>query len=396
MFLQTTDLLAPSPRPQARPEQPITLCGPLGSSIGMGWGARENLAMLRDAGFDVRPLDVADSILFGRDLPETEAEGFENAPEPGPGLLLVHANPPQLPFLFLHLGRRFVGRKYAIGYCVWELPRIPESWRHKLRFVQRIWCPSSFSAEAFRESTEKPVHVVPHAVEPDPGAQADRNRFAIPTKAFAVLTAIHLGSGMARKNPLGAIRAFKSAFGDSRDAFLLMKVSSGDVYPERLAQIELEIGNAPNIRLSAGPLSDRDYWSLLSSIDAVLSLHRSEGFGLVMAQAMALGKVAIATGWSGNMDYMTPENSYPVRYQLVPVEDPEENYREADQKWADPEIEHAATLLRRIASDGEARQRIGAAAAESIGAKFSRSAITNVLIARLEELGLEKAGKPVS
>lgn len=388
LFLETTAFLARPPSPHAASCKPITVCGPLSSSIGIGWGARENAKILADAGFDMRCLDVGDSIVFDRDLPHSGDWKKDDPREMDLGTLLLHANPPQIPYLFLSLGKQFIKQKYVIAYSVWELPQLPPDWQHNLRFVHHVWCPSEFSAQAFRSATDKPVEVVPHAIEPDKLARPNRRMFAIPEGAFVVLCALHLGSGLTRKNPLAAIRAFKSAFGASDQAFLLVKVSQSEFYPDRLARIESEIAGTPNILLMGQALSDLDYWSLLHSVDAVLSLHRSEGFGLVMAQAMALGKVAIATGWSGNMDYMTPDNSLPVDYSLVPVEDPEGNYRAEGQKWAEPNIEHAARLLRQLASDRDMRNRLGQRATETMLANFSSGEVARKIVDKLAELGI--------
>ena len=185
----------------------------------------------------------------------------------------------------MHLGRRSIANKYVISFSVWELPRIPPDWRRNLRSVHEVWCPSSFAANAFRTATGKPVHVVPHSVDPPTGITPDRPRFGIAPDAFAVLTAVHLGSGLTRKNPLAAIRAFRLAFGESEKAVLLVKVSQGAAYPDRLQAIQRAVKGAPNVRLMLDTLSDTDYWRLLQSVDAVLSLHRSEGFGLVRSSS---------------------------------------------------------------------------------------------------------------
>jgi len=287
------------------------------------------------------------------------------------------------------LGNSSIAKKYVISYSVWELPRIPPDWQRNLRFVHEVWCPSNFAANAFRTATDKPVHVVPHSVDPPTRITPDRPRFGIAPSAFAVLTAVHLSSGLTRKNPLAAIAAFRSAFGDSSRAVLLVKVSQDATYPDRLRVIQRAAQGAPNVRILQDTHSDADYWRLLQSIDAVLSLHRSEGFGLVPAQAMSIGKVAIATGWSGNMDYMNSKNSLPVDYSLVPVSDPEGNYTTDGQQWAEPDIEHAATLLQRAENDKALRRQLGEAAVRTIGLTFSHDAVACVISDRLKDLGIE-------
>lgn len=388
LFREITPLLAPRPDKHAPACAPIWLCAPFGSSIGMGWGARGNAGILEDTGFDVSRCDLSD-MLFARDLPDNPVPAITKRPDAGPGLLLLHANPAHFPFVFMHLGSRAIAEKYVIAFSVWELPRIPADWRRNLSFVHELWCPSHFSADAFRSATDLPVHVVPHSVDPPAGLTSDRPEFGIAPDVFTVLTAVHLGSGMTRKNPLAAIRAFRSAFGDFEKALLLVKVSQGEAYPDRLNAIRNAVRGAPNVRLMLDTLSDTGYWRLLKSVDAVLSMHRSEGFGLVPAQAMSLGKIAVATGWSGNMDYMNSENSLLIDHSLVPVTDPEGNYRAEGQLWAEPEVEHAAALLRRVANDAALRRKLGDAAERTIGSVLSPNTVAGIISDRLRELGLE-------
>ncbi len=388
LFRELTPLLAPCPDKQALARPPIWLCAPLTSSIGIGWGARANAGILERTGFDIRCCDLS-NILFAADLPDITVPIKAEYPGAGPGLLLLHANPVHFPYVLMQLGSSSIAKKYLISYSVWELPRIPSDWQRNLRFVHEVWCPSSFAADAFRAATNKPVHVVPHSVDQPKEITPDRPRFGIAPDAFTVLTAFHLGSGLTRKNPLAAIRAFRSAFGDSSRAVLLVKVTHGDAYPDRLRAIQRVAQNASNVRLLLDTFSDTDYWRLLQSIDAVLSLHRSEGFGLVPAQAMSIGKVAVATGWSGNMDYMNSENSLPVDYSLIPVSDPEGNYSTDGQQWAEPDIEHAATLLRRAENDKAMRLQLGETAIRTIRLTLSHDAVAGVISDRLKELGIE-------
>lgn len=387
LFRELTPLLAPRPAPAARPQLPIHVGGPFASSIGIGWGARSEAAILREAGFAPRLHDVS-GVLMARNLPQSDPGLSLDAPAPGPGILLLHANPNHIPLLFLGWGRRAVAEKYVIGYCVWETERIPADWQRNLQFLHAVWCPSRFAADAFRAATDKPVDVVPHCVEPPAGLGPDRAQFDIGEDTFAVLTAAHLGSGLTRKNPIAAIRAFREAFGSSDKALLLVKISQADHYPERLDAIRKAVHDVSNIRLLLETHTDMDFWMLLNSVDAALSLHRAEGFGLVPAQAMSLGKVAVATGWSGNMDYMNPRNSLSVGYSLVPVRDPEGNYRETDQRWAEPDIGHAAELLRKAASDEDLRARLGANARRCMYERCGREAVGKVIRERLAGLGV--------
>jgi glycosyltransferase involved in cell wall biosynthesis len=174
-----------------------------------------------------------------------------------------------------------------------------------------------------------------------------------------VLNVVHLNSAFARKNPLAAIAAFRRAFGDA-------KSRAGD-----------QAGCRRRHRMgpARAPGCDRRRWlvegMLMAASDIVIYLHRSEGFGLVPAQAMALGKPVIATGWSGNLEFMTERNTALVGYSLIPVVDPEGNFGGEGQVWADTDIDDAAQWLRPLASDAELRGKMGAVAAADIATKLS-------------------------
>ena len=138
-----------------------------------------------------------------------------------------------------------------------------------------------------------------------------------------------------------------------------------------MKELESAVGGAPNIRIMHDKLSQEGMDSLMQHADVILSLHRGEGFGLVLAQAMLLGKPVIATGWSGNMDFMSRRNSILLDYELIPVQDPQGSYAQGDQNWADPDIEQAADWLVRLARSPDLRRKIGQAAAEDAAERFS-------------------------
>ena len=166
-------------------------------------------------------------------------------------------------------------------------------------------------------------------------------------------------STLARKNPMGLIRAFRLAFDDSKDARLKLVVGGIDVYPAGRALILEAIGNAENIEVRWTPLGRREFYHWWQDADAFALLHRSEGFGLPLAEAMYAGYPVIATGWSGNMDYMTEENSFLVRSRLVEVDDPQKQYYRTEGPWADPDCEHAAEIFLRLRNDRALARSVG-------------------------------------
>jgi glycosyltransferase involved in cell wall biosynthesis len=261
------------------------------------------------------------------------------------------------------------GRR-IIGYWAWELPRLPDGWQASLRYLHEIWVPSTFTRDAVSAATDKPVHVVPHPLPAIAATPDMRGKLGLPADALVVLNVFHLGSAFSRKNPVAAVAAFRKAFGDRPDRVLAIKlIDNGAVDARR--ELDIAIAGASNIRLIEGMLPEADMAGLMAAADIVISLHRSEGFGLVPAQAMALGKPVIATGWSGNLDFMNKNNSALVSYSLIPVRDPEGAFNADDQTWAEANINEAAEWLRRLAGDAGLRARLGAAAAKDVAAQLS-------------------------
>jgi glycosyltransferase involved in cell wall biosynthesis len=175
-----------------------------------------------------------------------------------------------------------------------------------------------------------------------------------------VLVSFNLASSFERKNPLGAIAAFRAAFGDRRDRLLLLKVGHPGHFPADFERLRQAVAGVANIRLDTAELPRADRHALTRTADIVLSLHRSEGFGLVPAEAMLLGRPVIATAWSGNMDFMDETSAALVGYRLIPARDPRRVFEAAGAEWADPVLGDAVAQLRRLADDAEARQVLGA------------------------------------
>jgi glycosyltransferase involved in cell wall biosynthesis len=195
-------------------------------------------------------------------------------------------------------------------------------------------------------------HSLPPIDEP-----ADRPAFGIPAGAVAFLAACDLRSSMSRKNPQGAIRAFREAFGTARDRHLLLKIT-GLAGNERLLDVlRRDVGDNPNISLWTAPLSQQAMHRLYLSVDCVLSLHRAEGFGLIMVEGMLAGRCVIGTAWPGCSDFLTPATALTVPGRLVPVEDPQGIYG-GDQQWMEPDAESAVRLLRLAAADEDVRRSI--------------------------------------
>jgi glycosyltransferase involved in cell wall biosynthesis len=365
-----TRLLAPLPDREARGGFPLGIAGLFSTASGIGEGARLAYAALDAEGLAPTAFDLSGA--FG----QAEFSGTERrrALTPGSGSLIVHHNAPYMPHALWALGRERIKTRRIIGYWAWELPKLPKLWRTGFRFVHEIWVPSRFTRDAVAAATGLPLHVVPHPLPVMPATPNMRARLGLPHDALIVLNVFHLGSAYARKNPLAAIAAFRKAFGDAPDRVLAIKVIDNGATQAARRELNAAIAGSGNIRLIEGLLPQADMAGLMQAADIVISLHRSEGFGLVPAQAMALGKPVVATGWSGNLDFMHAGNSALIDYALVPVNDPEGGFAGDGQRWADADIDHAADWLRRLAVSAELRARMGAQAAVDVHAQLSPQA----------------------
>jgi glycosyltransferase involved in cell wall biosynthesis len=359
--------LAPRPDRAPRGGLPLAIAGPFSTASGIGEGARLAYATLDAAGMAPTAFDLSEA--FGQvELHDAPAR---RAITPGSGgSLIVHQNGPGLPYALWALGRSRIRGRRIVGYWAWELPRLPRSWGPSFRYVHEIWVPSSFTRNAVAAATDLPVHVVPHPLPRQHATPNMRAQFGLPADALVVLTAFHLGSAFSRKNPLAAVAAFRRAFGEAKNRVLAIKLVDNGAAQAR-QQIEQAIAGAPNIRVIDAALAAADMRGLLSAADIALSLHRSEGFGLVPAEAMQLGKPVVATGWSGNLDFMNDRNSALVSYALVPVREADPTFDAGGQLWAEADIDHAADWLRRLAAEPALRSRLGAQAAQDVGAQLS-------------------------
>ena len=338
------------------------------------------IAALRAAlGWDAGHADISN--LFLR--PDLPADLPGPAARPGEGgTLILHVNGPYMRYVATRLGRRFLAGRRIIGYWAWELPVMGPDWRRGLSQVHEVWVPSRFNADSLPADVNVPVRIVPHPVTAL-GAVAARDRFGLPPGAFVVLTAFDMGSTYVRKNPRAAIAAFRQAFGDDPNCLLVLKVSHPADAGWAMADMSDAIAGMGNVRLITDTLSRQDMATLVASADVVLSLHRAEGFGLLLAEAMLRGIPVVATGWSGNLDFMTPNDSALVGYRLVLVEDRQGTYAVPNAQWADPDSAEAAGWLARLRNDPELRRQMGerarAAATEKLSLAAYRRAIGDSL-----------------
>lgn len=353
------------------PSLPVTIVGFHGAVHGLGEGARMLARGLADAGLSTRAIDLSAEVGFPIDLPVA----FPPPSAGERGVVISHINPPELlRWARATEGRPLEGRRH-IGYWAWELEDAPADWAPAFDLVDEVWTPSAFAADAIRKIAPRRVKVTPapYPLYLNPRPAPDRAHFGLPENVVVVLMAFDLRSTAQRKNPHAALRAFQIARGATdRPALLVCKIVGADLYPETLATLRESVASDPSIRLMTESLSADDMARLTASSDIVLSLHRSEGYGLLLAEAIWLGKPTLATGWSSNVEFMDPASSQLAAYALIPVEGDGHIYRAG--RWADADIDDAAAKLARMIGDDPWREEMAAATARNGHVSFDRGA----------------------
>jgi len=262
----------------------------------------------------------------------------------GSGTVIIHLNPPQFLLLLCLLGRKFFQHKHIVVYWSWELEDIPTLWKFALRFVDAVEVPSSFTQVAIARNTNKPVTVRPHVV-PEPNGV--KQAFAQDGK-LRCLFVFDMPSLCSRKNPQAAIAAFVQAF-TPEEAELTIKVSQPNANAADWERLQALAAPHAHIRLITEWMSEASLERLFLEHDVYLSLHRSEGYGLTIREAMLYNLYVVATGWSGNMDFMQGERIFPAPYTLVPVNKTDGIFLGvANPRWAEANIEETANILKYI------------------------------------------------
>jgi glycosyltransferase involved in cell wall biosynthesis len=301
---------------------------------------------------------------------------------------LIFVNPDYLDAAVATIGAERMANRYTIACWFWELETFPEEWLPALQKVDEVMVSSGFIGNVIGSVTDKPILRVPLPVGDIGDSGLARSDFGLEEDKFLFLNSFDFNSFSARKNPFAVISAFRHAFADDRtDVQLLIKSSNGHRHPAKLRELLNAVGGDRRILVRDEVIERGEVQSLQRCADAYVSLHRAEGFGLGLAECMRLGKPVIATAWSGNMEFMTSENSCLVNYCLVPVQEGEYLHH-AGQHWAEADVNHAATYMRRLVDDREFATRIGARAALDIRDKLSPHTAAEQIIHRLGAVSL--------
>lgn len=293
--------------------------------------------------------------------PTYAAGDIDNRVEFTNSLCVVTAD--QFPFLSADLPQLFAATRRMIGYWFWELEHVPLHMRQSIALVDEIWAGSRFVTDAFAAVAPVPVRHVPIPVaEPQPSAR-DRSDFAaiadLGERPIFLTVFDHL-SVTERKNPLGVVDAFRRAFQPGDGPVLVIKTMNGHQRRPNHQRVLAAADGRDDIRVWDETLTRADQMALVAVVDCMVSLHRSEGLGLHLAEAMWLRTPTIATRYSGNLDFMTDDNSLLIDFELVHVEHGEGVYPSI-ATWAAPDLDQAAGAMRRIAGDPVLARRLAAA-----------------------------------
>ncbi|HEX6985892.1 MAG TPA: glycosyltransferase family 4 protein, partial [Planctomycetaceae bacterium] len=312
----SVELLPPPPssahgrrHPALRPLPPkpgINVVGYLSSERGVGEAARQLVSALRAGDVPVATIDSPT-------VPEEIGEALDRLPEEEfpYDLNLICVNADMLPIVATALGHRFFEARHSTGLWFWEVSHFPEQWRPSFDYVDEVWAASEHVSEALRAISSTPVHTIRMPVVPEPPGEATRAELGMP-EGFCFLFVFDYRSVFRRKNPLGLVEAFCRAFEPGSGPSLVIKSICGEEFPAEREALMAAVAERPEIHLIEDNVTTAMKNAMIAACDCYISLHRSEGLGLTMAEAMYFERPVIATAYSGNLDFMTEENAYLV------------------------------------------------------------------------------------
>ena len=363
----------------------VNIAGYLTAQFGLGESAWAYANALRSQGVAVSLFDLDIGIPHDRNVNSGYGKIDQELLFP---TTLLFVNP---DYLDKALAAMPIGRSahhHLIACWFWELEKLPRSWVPAIQRVDGVMAATHFIASAVGDAGNVPVLRVPLPLVSRLDGGLQRLDFGIDPQAFVFLFTFDFSSWIERKNPVGVIRAFKHAFPAGQPAVqLVLKSSNGHRHEAWFSLVLAEIAGDPRILLRDDIIDRPHLVSLQRCADAYVSLHRAEGLGMGMAECMALGKPVIATGWSGNLDFMDGECAALIGYTLVPV--PEGGYPDAEgQRWAEPSVAEAAIWMRRLAECPQLSRELGERGRQHVEKMLSPEASVRNLLSALDEIGL--------
>ncbi len=356
----------------------VNIAGFIQSELGIGEGVRSIIRAVETT--DI-PFVINNINLPSHRNADTSYQKF-SPDNPHPiNILQINANEVNT-FMKKGVLQKYLNNHYNIGFWAWELPKFPPEWRSAITPFHEIWTYSNYGAEAIAQVAPIPVlRMMPSINLATPNlTKAD---LGLPTDKFIFLFMFDFFSRVQRKNPMAIIQAFKQAFDrQNQDVLLIIKYSNSQKFPaEREILIDL-IDNYDSIKLIDGYFSKEQINALVYHCDCYVSLHRCEGFGLTMAEAMFYGKPVIATGYSSNIEFMNVANSFLVKYDLVEIDGNYGPYKKGDI-WADPQVDHCSELMQYVVNNYQSAKQIGDQASKDMKTLFNPQVVGRKIKERL-------------
>jgi glycosyltransferase involved in cell wall biosynthesis len=357
----------------------VNLIGYAYSETGIGQQLRNMLQALVAQGIPISVQPIITDMARKEDF--TVASYPQGTPYP---INVFHVNADMTYAVQEHIPQHAYQSHYNIALWSWELAEFPQEWAARCAVYDEIWTPSTFISDGVKAITTLPVHTIPNTINIQADPTLTRDKLNLPEDAFIVYFAFDALSVFERKNPLAIVAAFRKAFTDADNAKLVIKANNLHRHPKEAHQLKQALALVNGILIDTY-LSRREVNALYAQCDVYLSLHRSEGYGLTLAEAMTLGKPVIATGYSGNLDFMNQNNSYIVPYTLIELERDYAIYK-AGNHWADPDIEAAAAYLRQVYDNPQDAALVGQRAAAYMRTHHSQEAVGRYIESLLQAI----------
>ena len=359
----------------------INMIGLIRAEMGLGQSARLVASTFSEGGipYSLYDFQLNSDLLHAGDhtMDDKISEDFVY------NMNLIHINPDEMLLMYTRMGEEYWNKRYNIAFWLWELEEIPEHWKNFFPMLDEIWTPSEFISRSLRKITDLPVYTMPYCVKAPVDDAFDRKHFNLPEDKFLFLTMYDSNSTIARKNPIGAIRAFRKAFKNNSDVGIIVKINNAK--PSDMAVLEKELSGCKNIYYITDTLTKVEVNSLTKQADVFVSLHRAEGFGLVMAEAMIVGTPVIATNWSSNTEFMNKDVACMVDCGFMTLEQDSPPYKKG-AVWADPDVDQAAAYMKKLYEDKDYYENIRSSAKEYILDKLSMDQAAGRIKKRVGEI----------
>lgn len=360
----------------------VNLVGYIRGDFGLGESCRLVAGALKTSGI---PFSVYRVPIHG-DAPENNMDWVGNEQESLPYCVnLIHLNPDGMARDIWKLGTKIFANRYNIGFFLWEQMDFPQQWDCILELVDEIWTPAEFVSRSIQKRTQKPVFTMPYGLlKPNVLENCNRKYFGLPENVCLFLVSYDGYSCSERKNPMASVRAYCNAFSQS-EACVGLVIKATHASDEDLQAFQQMLKGYPNIYVLTDSFSKAEFNSLLQCIDVYVSLHRAEGFGLVMAEAMMLGTAVIATNWSANTEFMNDEVAWMVPADIIELDKDVFPYQKGTH-WAQPDEKNAAKGMQELFKNKKMRQQLCANAQRHIEMVLSQQMAAERMKKRLSKL----------